>query len=199
MIHRLRLAGAPDGLQIAVMESGDGARRGLSGREVDQLLAALLPDQPPDQPVVRLAGGQPVARGRDDLHLSLSHALGATALAVAPFPLGIDIEGVDPDLDASEIASELFGANDLAYLNAQPAAVRPEHFTRLWTLKEARLKRYGLTLAEAALPEIVAHDGRIGAGMATRLLTLGVRRYCVGVSWEGGVAPFECLASENCL
>ncbi len=194
MMHSLELASAPGGLRIAVMQGGDGARRGLAAEELERLIAASLPDQP----VVRLKDGQPIVRGRDDLHVSLAHANGATALAVAPFPLGIDIEGVEPHLDVSEIAPELFSARDLAFLQSHDAAAQAETFYRLWTLKEARLKRQGLTLAQAPLPDIVGPDGRIAAGMSTSMLMLGEKRYCVGVCWDAAAAPFDFFASANC-
>lgn len=196
MMHRLELAGAPQGLKIAVMEGGNSVRRGVAADELDRLIAALLPGQP----VVRLASGRPVVRGRDDLHLSLSHAAGATALAVAPFAIGIDIERVEPDVDALAIAPELFSAHDFAFLKAQHAATRHEHFYRLWTLKEARLKRSGHTLADIKkLPEIIQQDGSFDTNVATGLLTLGAKRYCVGVCWGAADAPSACLASANCL
>jgi 4'-phosphopantetheinyl transferase len=190
MMHCLQLAGAPQELKIAVMEGSNSARRGLAASELDRLIAALLPDQP----VVRLTDGQPVVRGRDDLHLSLSHATGATALAVAPFAIGIDIECVDPELDVLAIAPDLFGPRDFAFVQQQDAATRLEHFYRLWTLKEARLKQLGRTLADTALPEIIGN----GANMSADWLALGTERYCVGVCWAGAVAPSAFLASANC-
>lgn len=195
MMHHLQLAGAPQDLKIAVMAGADGLRRGVGADELSRLITALLPGQP----VVRVASGRPVVRGRDDLHLSLAHAAGVTALAVAPFPVGIDIEGVDPELDVLAIAPDLFGPRDFAFVQQQDAASRLEHFYRLWTLKEARLKRLGRTLADAELPEIIEQDGRLGADVATSLLTLGMERYCVGVCWGSVDAPLACLASANCL
>jgi phosphopantetheinyl transferase len=188
MIHRLQLAGAPHGLEIAVMEGGDGARRGLAALELDHLFETLLPGHA----IVRLSGGRPVVRGRGDLHVSLSHAQGTSVLAAAPFPVGIDIEPVDPDLDALAIDPALFGARDFAFLQAQAGAARRAHFYRLWTLKEARLKRFGRTLASDPLPELLTGDadpgsaaleGRLGTDMSTGWLTRAGQRYCVGVCW----------------
>ncbi len=194
MIHRLQLAGAPQGLTVAVAEGGGGVRRGLTARELDRLIAALLPDQR----VVRLSDGRPMVRGRDDLHLSLSHAPGATALAVAPFALGVDIEFVDSELDVLAIDPDLFGRRDFAFLEKHDAASRLERFYQLWTLKEAYLKRLGRTLAETGLPEIVDSEGHVGAGMSTGWLARGGKRYCVGACWGGTVAPSPFLASANC-
>jgi 4'-phosphopantetheinyl transferase superfamily len=198
MIHRLQLShlqlsGAPRGLQVAVAEGADKLRRGLATDELDRLTEALLPGVP----LVRLAGGQPVVRGRDDLHLSLSHAAGATALAVAPVPVGVDIEWMDPGLNVLAIGADLFSLRDFAFIEVQDAAGRVEQFYRLWTLKEARLKRSGRTLADSELPEILGADGRQSADMATHFVTLGAKRYCVGVCWGAAAAPSPFLASAN--
>ena len=93
------------------------------------------------------------------LMLSLSHALGATALAVAPFPVGIDIERCEPGVDALAIDAELFGKRDYAFLAAQDRDRQGDAFYRLWTLKEARLKRFGRTLADSELPDIASLAG----------------------------------------
>jgi hypothetical protein len=193
VIRHLRLPGAPQGLEIVVGDGANATRRGLAPRELDRLIATLLPGQT----MMRFADGRPVVRGRDDLHLSLAHAAGVTALAVAPFAIGIDIECVDPTLDVTTFDPELFGRRDFASLQAQAGEVRLEHFYRLWTLKEARLKRFGRTLADSALPEILGEDERLGADMATGWLDRAGKRYCVGVCWAAA-APCPALASANC-
>jgi phosphopantetheinyl transferase len=188
VIRRLLLPETPPGLEIAVGEGVDGARRGLAAHELDQLVETLLPGRA----IVRLSDGRPMVQGRDDMHLSLGHAEGATVLAVAPFPVGVDIEPVDHGLDELAIGPELLGARDFAFLQAQAGAARRAHFYRLWTLKEARLKRFGRTLATDPLPQLltcdanpssVALEGRLGADMSTGWLTQAGQRYCVGVCW----------------
>jgi hypothetical protein len=176
VIHRLQPAGAPHGLQVAVAEGADDMRRGLATRELDRLIAALLPDRS----IVRLAGGRPAVGGRDDL------------------PVGLDVECVDPELDALAIDPDLFGPRDFAFLQEQPKTARVEHFYRLWTLKEARLKRFGRSLVDSALPDILTDDGRIGTDMSTTWLTTASKRYCVGLCWGAAVAPSPVLASANC-
>ncbi len=189
MISRLLLPGTPPGLEVAVAEASDGARRGLASHELDTLIETLLPGRA----IVRLADGKAMVRGCDDLHLSLSHAQGTTVLAVAPFPVGIDIECVDPELDALAIDPDLFGVRDFAFLQAQAGAARRAHFYRLWTLKEARLKRFGRSLASDPLPQLLQDDagpsapvleGRLGPDMSTGWLSRAGQRYCVGVCWD---------------
>jgi hypothetical protein len=77
--------------------------------------------------------------------------------------------------------------------------VRLEQFYRLWTLKEAWLKRGGCTLAQTELPEVIGSDGRLDAGMSTDWLDVAGRRYCVGICWDAVLAPSTALASANCL
>jgi hypothetical protein len=192
MIHRLALAGAPQGLEVAVAEGAERVRHGLSAREMDRLLEALLPGRA----VARLADGRPVVRGGDEAHLSVGHAAGMTAVAVAPVAVGIDIEWIDPALDPLAIDPELFGARDFAFLAAQAEPVRRQHFYRLWTLKEARLKRCGRSLATDRLPDIAGNDD---AGLRTAWLEAGGRCYCVGVCWDAAAVPSAALASANCL
>jgi hypothetical protein len=195
MIRLLKLPGAPQALKIAAAGGAEGARRGVAARELDRLIDTLLPGRA----IVRLAGGRPVVRGADDIHMSLSHATGATALAAAPFPVGIDLECVDPELDALAVGPDLLGARDFAFLASQAEAKRLEHFYRLWTLKEAWLKRGGCTLAQTELPEVIGSDGRLDVGMSTDWLDVAGRRYCVGICWDAVLAPSTALASANCL
>jgi hypothetical protein len=184
-VRRVNFAGAPAGLNAVVAEGADAARRGLAPAELDHLLALMLPGRP----VERMPDGRPAVRGHDGLVLSLGHAIGATAVAIAPFPVGIDIERCEPDVDALAIDAELFGMRDYAFLAAQDEDRRGDAFYRLWTLKEARLKRFSRNLATASLPQILesdaqpAHDEPLGGDMSTAWLDAAARRYCLGLCW----------------
>jgi 4'-phosphopantetheinyl transferase len=151
-------------------------RRGLAPAELDRLLDLLLPGRT----IERAASGQPTVRGQGGLMLSLSHAVGATAVAFAPFPVGIDIERCEADADALAIDAELFGKRDHAFLAALDGEGRRDAFYRLWTLKEARLKRLGRGLADSALPDIAS---LAGDDMGTAWLDAPAGRYCLGLCW----------------
>ena len=84
--HRLNLPGVPEQLQGVVAIGQNASRRGLAPRELEQLFNCVLPGSA----VVRNVGGQPVVRG-SGLHISLSHAEGLTALALAYDGLEIEI------------------------------------------------------------------------------------------------------------
>jgi 4'-phosphopantetheinyl transferase superfamily len=179
IIRVLQPPGAPKALKVAVAEGAESTRRGLPPGEIDRLFEALLPGRA----IVRRAGGGPVARGADDIYLSVSHAASASALAVAPFPVGIDLERVDPDFDPLSIDPVVFGARDLAFVKMQAEAARRDHYYRLWTLKEARLKHLGRTLADGPLPDILGDNAPPGVGMTSVWLAQSGNRYCLSACW----------------
>ena len=175
-VRCVNFAGAPAGLKAVVAEGADTTRRGLAPAELDRLLELMLPGRA----VRRMPDGRPAVRGQGGRMLSLSHAVGATALAIAPFPVGIDIERCEPNVDALAIEAKLFGERDHAFLAAQDRDRQGDAFYRLWTLKEARLKRFGLSLGDNELPDIAS---LAGDDMRTAWLDAPARRYCVGVCW----------------
>ncbi len=180
IIRVLQPPGAPKALKVAVAEGAESTRRGLPSGEIDRLFEALLPGRA----IMRRAGGGPAVRGADDIHLSVSHAANAVALAVAPFPVGIDLERVDPEFDPLSIDPVVFGARDFAFVNKMQAeAVRRDHFYRLWTLKEARLKHLGRTLAVGPLPDIFGDNVPPGVGMTSVWLAQSGNRYCLSACW----------------
>jgi phosphopantetheinyl transferase len=187
MIHRVHIPHAPKGLEIVVARA-DRSQRGIPPDAMTALVETMLPGLT----LTRGAKGEPIVNGGSGTHVSLSHAAGVTALAVAPFPVGIDIECVDPAFDLGEIDANLFGRQDFAFLQRQNDLVQRAHFYRLWTLKEARLKRDGRTLADAPLPDILSEqdllerpllEGPAGPDMATRWLVQSGSRYCVAACW----------------
>ena len=175
--HRLNLPGVPEQLQGVVAIGQNASRRGLAPHELEQLFNCVLPGCA----VVRNVGGQPVVRG-SGLHISLSHAEGLTALALAPFPVGIDVERIDPEFDVLEFDPDLFGMQDFRELETCEASLRSDHFYRLWTLKEAHLKRQGRSLLCDRLPNVSG-----APNMSTAWMVRPTGRYCVGVSWQAPV------------
>jgi hypothetical protein len=175
--HRLNLPGVPEQLQGVVAIGQNASRRGLAPHELEQLFNCLLPGRA----LVRNVGGQPVVRG-SGLHISLSHAEGLTVLALAPFPVGIDVERIDPEFDVLEFDPDLFGMEDFRELETCEAGSRCDHFYRLWTLKEAHLKRQGRSLVCDPLPNVSG-----APNTSTAWITRPTGRYCVGVSWQAPV------------
>ena len=77
--------------------------------------------------------------GHPDIHFNLSHCREAVACVVSRWPVGIDVESV------SRYKEALVNYTMNDYEQAQIAAAeRPDAaFTRLWTMKEARMKLTG--------------------------------------------------------
>lgn len=90
---------------------------------------------PHGRPVVRLPG----------VHFSLSHSGDLVLVAVAPAPVGVDVEGLATNRAVLGAQSALHPAeaDELALL---PAHGRPAAFTRAWVRKEAYLKGLGTGL-----------------------------------------------------
>lgn len=76
--------------------------------------------------ISREAGGKPFFPSRPDVCFSLSHSRGAAVCAVHNRPVGVDIEKIRPA--PARLA----------------AGMADEAFFRLWTAKEATIKRQGL-------------------------------------------------------
>lgn len=58
-------------------------------------------------------------------------------------PLGVDLEFIKDGLADQAVAERFFSVNEVAALNALPAATRKESFFNCWTRKEAYIKARG--------------------------------------------------------
>ncbi|MBB3120967.1 4'-phosphopantetheinyl transferase family protein [Pseudoduganella violacea] len=86
------------------------------------------------------------AHGGPALHFNLSHCNGMVACAVTTISagLGVDVEHTGRTLDFTAVASMVFSPEEMAQLQALPAAERRGYFFSIWTLKEAYAKARGL-------------------------------------------------------
>ena len=97
-------------------------------------------------------------------YFSLSHSGRYAVLAVAPTPVGVDVERVRADEDCAALAAlALHPAERLLYARRPDART----FFELWTLKESYLKLRGTGLAEDPASFALALDGQ-GARLAER-------------------------------
>jgi len=122
--------------------SGPGRRDDfLAGRWLlRNLLASLRGGTAADHPAdVDEEGRSRLARG----HANLSHSGDWIACAVADFPIGTDIESLRPRRDFLGIAERVASPAECAQLARLEGAAQLEAFYRLWTLREAWLKRRG--------------------------------------------------------
>lgn len=84
--------------------------------------------------IAREDGGKPFFPGRPDICFNLSHSHGAAVCAVHDRPVGIDVERLRP-------APERLAGG-----------LEDEAFFRLWTAKEASIKRRGLGIGALLKP-----------------------------------------------
>ncbi len=90
--------------------------------------------------------GKPFVEGRP-LEFNLSHSGEVIAIAVAPDPVGIDVEPWDRKVAGSEIAGRWFDPDEQAWIESHDSTRRQEAFFRLWTIKEAAIKADGRGMA----------------------------------------------------
>lgn len=120
-------------------------RTWLAGRELLlQALAHACGEAEPSLLLTAPQGG--VCYADSPLHLNLSHSGTWLAAAVAPVPVGVDIERLRPRAVATQ-AARLFCPNETGRLAADPDSLAT--FYRLWTLKEAACKAVGLSVWDA--------------------------------------------------
>jgi 4'-phosphopantetheinyl transferase len=92
--------------------------------------------------------GRPVLRGANAPQVSISHAYGLIAVAVARTGgVGVDVEGLRP-LPALALARRWFLEEEAGWLSAQPEELRGRGFLWLWTQKEAMGKALGIGLRD---------------------------------------------------
>jgi 4'-phosphopantetheinyl transferase len=129
----LAIDGAPDHRVVAA------TAHALLGRLLTHY-AGL--DHPPV--IARTGRGKPYAPALAGIDFNLSHARDHALIAIARGQaLGVDLERVDRQLDAHDLAQRFFSPGEAAALDALPEAARSTAFLRLWTCKEAVLKALG--------------------------------------------------------
>lgn len=89
--------------------------------------------------------GKPFLEGHP-LHFNLSDTKDAVLLAVAPWPIGADIETMHRNTDHQQVADHYFSAMEVASIRDAPDGLR--RFLELWTRKEAVLKASGVGLMD---------------------------------------------------
>ena len=98
------------------------------------------------------AGG---ARGKPELlggasgvHFSLSHSHGVSLVAVAPRPIGVDVQYHDARLSTQSLWASCLGADEIRHSRSLSSGFERERlFFHLWACKEALLKADGCGLS----------------------------------------------------
>jgi 4'-phosphopantetheinyl transferase len=91
--------------------------------------------------------GRP-ALSTSEVHFSLSHSGGLVLVALAPAPVGVDVEGI-ATARAEQDARAALHAAEADELRRLPPHERPPAFTRAWVRKEAYLKGLGTGLVRS--------------------------------------------------
>ena len=107
---------------------------------IRSLLAVALDCRPRDVPISVGADGKPETPG---IHFNVSHTTGVVAVAVAPVPVGIDVEAADASRDIVGLVNRYFADEEREQFGRLPDSVRRPAFLRGWTCKEALLKGIG--------------------------------------------------------
>ncbi|TWB42893.1 4'-phosphopantetheinyl transferase family protein [Nitrospirillum viridazoti] len=149
------------------------------------------------------------------LDFNLSHTDGLVACAVtldAGARIGVDVERRDRRIGA-ELATAMFAAEELAWLDARPAGRGGPDLVTFWTLKEAYIKALGVGLSLptdsfAMAPEgpaLVRHDGSLPSDLACRLWVRDLPSgHTAAVAWLGpawlegeGQLPADLVTEEG--
>ena len=110
--------------------------------------------------------GKPFLIDSGDFHasFSLSHTRGMVACALTEgADVGVDVECVDRDVNAGDIAARFFAPAEAAHLMQLEAGSRRDRFFDLWTLKEALVKALGggMAMSLSLLAFTIEPDGRV--------------------------------------
>ena len=131
-----------------------GLLRGLLARRLDRPPATLQ--------IHAGINGKPELRDAAmDIHFNLSYGWRHFAVAIAPEPVGVDLERLRGNLDVQALGRRLFTGEEMDFLAGAGPAEMQQRFFRLWTRKEAVLKAAGSSLD--AMPEfhVLADDALI--------------------------------------
>ncbi len=156
-------------------------------------LSARYPSVPIDRwELDRTPAGKPIVRApvSGPLEVSLSHTRGLVACAVAPMPVGIDVEAVDSGLDVGPLLERVLSPAERATWPSDPDVGRFRFF-RTWAVKEALLKGLGLGLGcepntvtiasdDPERPAVVAIPADVGSAADWWITALGMSADHVG-------------------
>lgn len=123
------------------------------------LLKKLYPNS--DEPIIlKNENGKPYIQNHPEFHFNISHSGEWTVLAVSDNEVGVDIQIIKPI--RNNLAKRFFTRRENQKLEQLNNEEFFTEFTRMWTLKEARTKVTGESLAKC-LPvfNTVEYDGTV--------------------------------------
>ncbi len=142
-------------------------------------------------------------RGPCALHVAISHSGDRVACAVAAEPVGLDLEVPRRQRDIAALCAGVCTTAEQARLLALPMARRAGHFYRIWTLKEAWLKRRGEGASPARLAALhtqaqAPHEAAEGRVWQQGGLTLALLApTSMPLEWHGSTEPVSDASPER--
>lgn len=98
----------------------------------------------------------------EPIYFNLSHSGDYLIVAIShDAPLGVDIEGIDPEFSIEDIIECCFAPTEQADLASKSACERHRYFAGLWSLKEAYGKALGIGLG-VGLDAVAFHIDKMG-------------------------------------
>ena len=123
----------------------------LLSRAIVRHRISLLLDRPPQAISLQITPeGKPILESSSKyssyIHFNITHKSDQVVVGFSTSAIGVDLESV-PDKDKLKIAERFYSSEELNELEHFTGGERNHYFTKLWTLKEAEIKRHSLTLA----------------------------------------------------
>jgi 4'-phosphopantetheinyl transferase len=173
---------------------GRGLLRSLLGRYLDVSPQALRFET--------TAAGKPhLASGQRQLQFNLAHSGEYVLIAIADGrAVGIDVEEVEDDIEARQVAAHFFSPNERRDLEMLTGRARIEAFFECWTRKEAYVKARGEGLS---LPldqfDVSLRPGEPARLIATRLDPAEAQRWQLsGLDVADGYKAALAVEGEGC-
>jgi phosphopantetheinyl transferase len=128
-------------LKFATPELGAGF---LRARYELRRVLSIYADRPAAEiRFTRNAFGKPSIRDVRGIEFNLSHACSEMAVAVAAFPVGIDVEDLRPWHQVSELRGWVYAPGESSRLALASDEEKAREFLRTWTTKESLVKLGG--------------------------------------------------------
>lgn len=197
-----------EGLQADELERAAAFRfdrdrsRYLAGRHaLRRLLAASLETEPSAVHLSAGRFGKPlVTGGAGGIHFNVSHSGHVALIALSPrAPVGVDVELLEPVVDADTLTESHFTADERRTFANTPVAARDRVFLQGWTRKEACLKAVGVGLT------VDPRDVHAGCDTACRKVSLALEAGTVDTTvWTletagipGTIAAIAIVAADS--
>ncbi len=129
--------------------------------------------------------GKPYLIGHTDFYYNISHTRNAVVVAIADFPVGVDIEKIGRAEHGIE--RRFFTSEERDYISAVVSET-DKRFYEVWTKKEAYIKYLGKGLS-MPLPSF----NTLSFDIAVQILTLQKDEYIVSVCGRDVKAGFEMV------